>query len=502
VTDFTELWTAAEAAASDRYSMDDLGMPSPVLMERAALCVSAEVETLREGSGLPVLILCGPGNNGGDGLAVARQLHCRGIDVTAVLVTPKRNAAAQEQLDLARSHGVSILDELPEEGGPWLIVDAMLGTGSTGAPRGRIAKALAWCADRPRGRLAVDLPSGVDPDTGAVFDGAFRADVTVTFARSMVGLHVTPGRDHAGRVVIGDIGLLAPSGGEAKARLIAPARVRSLLEGLPPGVHKGERGHLGIIGGSAGTPGAVVLAGAAALRTGAGLVTIGSRDPEVQAQLLAHRPELMVVLREEEKPLPQAQALVVGPGLTNEAERKGLQSLWRDDERPAIWDAGSLDSIPIETDPRGARVITPHPGEAARMLSRATGDTWSSGRVQAGRVHASRTLAERTRSVTVLKGGGTVVARPDGTIAVCVTGGSELATAGSGDCLAGVIGALLARGLDAWEAACAGVHVHGLAGDIAGAKGPGVIAMDVADAVGPAMEGRGDLPRWPTLRRG
>jgi NAD(P)H-hydrate epimerase len=502
VTDFTELWTAAEAAASDRYSMDDLGTPSPVLMERAALCVSTEVESVFRSTGRPVLILCGPGNNGGDGLAAARQLHCRGIDVTAVLVTAKRNAAAQEQLDLARSHCVAVRDELPEQGGAWVLVDALLGTGSTGAPRGRIADVLAWCAGSPGGRVAVDLPSGVDPDTGAVFEGAFRADVTVTFARSMVGLHVTPGRDHAGRVVIGDIGLLAAPGAEARARLIAPEWVKSRLNGLPAGVHKGERGHLGIVGGSAGTPGAVVLAGAAALRTGAGLVTIGSRDPEVQAQLLAHRPELMVVLREEETPLPQAEALVVGPGLTSESERDGLENLYRSDERPAIWDASSLDSIPVETDPAGPRVITPHPGEAARMLSRATGDKWSSGRVQATRVIAARTLAEKTRSVTVLKGGGTVVARPDGSIAVCVTGGSELATAGSGDCLAGVIGALLVRGLDAWEAACVGVHVHGLAGDIAGAAGAGVIAMDVADATGPAMQGRGDIPRWPTLRRG
>jgi NAD(P)H-hydrate epimerase len=382
-----------------------------------------------------------------------------------------------------------------------VIVDALLGTGSTGAPRGRIAEALSWCGDLPGGRIAVDLPSGVDPDTGAAFDGAFRADVTVTFARSMVGLHVTPGRDHAGHVVIGDIGLIAPPGSKARATLIDPAWVSSRVEQLPAGVHKGERGHLGIIGGSAGTPGAVVLAGAAALRTGAGLVTIGSSDSEVQAQLVAHRPELMVMQRGEGVPVPQAEALVVGPGLTSKADQKGLESLYRDDTRPAIWDAGALDSIPIEADPAAPRVITPHPGEAARMLGRATAENWSSGRVQAERVNAARTLADKTRSVMVLKGGGTVVARPDGTIAVCVTGGPELATAGSGDCLAGVIGALLVRGLDAWDAARAGVHVHGLAGDIAGAAGAGVIAMDVADSVGAAMEGRGNLTRWPSLTR-
>ncbi|MBL4686001.1 MAG: NAD(P)H-hydrate dehydratase, partial [Nannocystaceae bacterium] len=276
------------------------------------------------------------------------------------------------------------------------------------------------------------------------------------------------------------------------------------------------------------------------LRAGVGLVTIASDDPEVSAQLVAHRPELMVRRRGDETLLPGASALCVGPGLTRAADRLGLAELWRVEPRPAVFDASALDEVPLlEPNPhpktelphrRGARVITPHPGEAARLLTRAfPDDPWSSVRVQAHRVEAVRRLAGCTGAVVVLKGEGTLVATPamatTGTgentgeitgentgentgeaahVHVVVSGSAALATAGSGDVLAGVLGALMARGVTAAVAAPIAAHVHGLAGE---RLEVGAAAMDVADAVAHAMAdvqtaaGR-QHSRWPTLRRG
>ncbi|MEZ4426058.1 MAG: NAD(P)H-hydrate dehydratase [Nannocystaceae bacterium] len=507
-----ELWTAARAAAADRHTMDTLGLPSPVLMERAALAVTREIEALWAGAAAPiagVYVVCGPGNNGGDGVAIARILHARGLRVEAHLVTERRNAAVEEQLAWAVAQGVPVRSgPLPggREGGAWIVVDALLGTGSKGAPRGAIGAAVAWINDGVAGftgpRVAVDAPTGVDPDTGIIAGAAARADVTVTFERSKPGLHITPGRAHAGVVVVAEIGLVAPAPGE-DTRLVDPLEVRASLASLPPGRHKGERGHVAILGGSAGTPGAAVLVGAAALRCGAGLVTVLSSDPEVQAQLLAHRPELMVRAPERSGPLaPEARALVIGPGLTVAADRAGLATLYRDDPRPAVWDASALDEVPVAGEATaGPRVITPHPGEAARLLARADTSPWTAARVQAERLAAARALAQATAAIVVLKGEGSIVVAGDATW-VSIAGGPGLATAGSGDCLAGVIGALLARGLPGPAAARAGVHVHGVAGEAAIRRRPGAVAMDIADLAGEFVRAVDTHPRWPRLVRG
>lgn len=485
------LWTRARSAAADRRSIEGLGIPSPVLMERAALCCAREALALA--AGRPVWSLCGPGNNGGDGVAVARILHGWGVPARAfLLVPPRAGSELAEQVALARRLGVAIAEGLPEETGEAVIVDGMLGTGARPPLRAPFEAAVAWANAQAGPRLAIDIPTGIDADTGATPGLAFRADCTVTFQRSKPGLHVTPGRAFAGRVVVADIGLVAEAAVEAMM-LIAPAEVGRWLAGLRAGGHKGERGHVGIVGGSAGTPGAAVLAGSAALRAGAGLVTIASDDREVQAQLVAHRPELMVQPRGE-RPVPGAGAMVVGPGLTRAEDRAGLAALWTDDPRPAIWDASALGEIAAPAPAGRARILTPHPAEAARLLSARTGEAWTAGRVQGDRVAAARALAAVTGAIAVLKGEGTVVAEGE-RLAVCVSGGPALATAGSGDCLAGVIGALLARGLPAWEAACAGVHVHGVAGD---RLAVGAVALEVADAVAAVLAAPPvDHPRFP-----
>ncbi|EDM73624.1 hypothetical protein PPSIR1_10155, partial [Plesiocystis pacifica SIR-1] len=492
-----QLWTAADASGADRYTMDVLGAPSPVLMERAALCVSAEVEALAASSAVRVEVLCGPGNNGGDGLAVARQLWARGYTgVRAVLATARRNDAAEAQLALARAYGVPIVDARAFESGPlgsgspMILVDALLGTGSRGAPRGGVAEALAWAtsvrAAQPVQVVAVDVPTGVDVDSGAVSsDAALAAACTVTFQRSKPGLHLTPGRALAGRVVVADIGLRARPGLRAAGELVDPRAVASWLGGLGSAAHKGQRGHVGVLAGAAATPGAALLVSVAALRMGAGLVTLSARGGKgpLLAPLVAARPELMLAFEgPEEAPTPGAGVLVVGPGrtdlLTGAGEgaelaqrRAELTELDRSDPRPMVWDASGLEFMAWlfgEARSAGPRVITPHPGEAARCLAMVEPDAgWTSARVQADRRAAARALAERSGATVVLKGAGTVIAEAEAGTgarwAVCPRGSERLATAGSGDVLAGAIAALLARGLSPWQAAAAGVHVHAVA---------------------------------------
>lgn len=491
--DLADLWTCAAAAAADHHSIVELGVPSPVLMERAALACAAAITELR--ADRPVHVLCGPGNNGGDGVAIARILHLRGVAVQVHLLAERAGPGLAEQLALAGRVGVVVQRGLPPPlVGPAVVVDAMLGTGAAPPLREPYLAGVAWANAAQATRVAVDLPTGIDADTGAVPGPAVRADLTVTFERSKPGLHLTPARAFVGELVVASIGLVAAAASTA-IRLVSPTEVRAWIRALPPGAHKGQRGHLGILGGSAGTPGAAVLCGASALRAGAGLVTIVSGDPEVQAQLLAHRPELMVTGRED-PPAARADALVVGPGLTREADRAGLVSLYAEDPRPAVWDASALTEIAGATT-GGPRVLTPHPAEAARLLSLRTGQSWTAAQVQGERLAAARALASQTGAVAVLKGEGTLIASAD-RVAINLSGGPALATAGTGDCLAGLIGALLARGLDAWQAACAGVYLHGVAGELLGAEHRGAVALDLADVIGRVVaDPPAGHPRWP-----
>lgn len=495
---------AGESARGDRFTIDVLGIPSLLLMERAALAVAHEVFA-RWRPGMRVEVLCGPGNNGGDGLAMARQLHGWGVPVRAWLVMERHNAEVAEQLRMARALGVSVAAGSPGEAADaaTIAVDALLGTGSTGAPRGAIAAGVAWLGEAKGIVVAIDIPTGVDPDRGAVPGQAVRADLTVTMQASKPGLHITPGRAHAGAVVVADIGLRRdPADAAGGVSLVGPRAVRRWLDGLPAGAHKGERGHVGVVGGSTGTPGAAVLAASAALRCGAGLVTVAASDPAVQALLVVHRPELMTQARVPgAPPVPAAGVLVVGPGLTRAEDRAGLGALWSEDPRPAVWDASALVDIPAGSRAGGPRVITPHPGEAAALLERLGAGMGPARAIQAERRRAAEALAERTGAVVVLKGEGTLVAE-GGRLAIAVSGGPGLATAGSGDCLTGFVAALLARGLGAWEAACAGVHLHGVAGELAVAGHPGAVALEVADLAGRAFAAAGDVhPRMPRLRR-
>ncbi len=496
-----ELWSAWSAARADAHTLDVLGMPSVVLMERASLCVAAEVDAIR--AGLPVVVLAGPGNNGGDALAVARILRGRGVDVCAWLVAARFNDAALEQRALAEAHGVPMFetpDALPEEA-VW--VDGLLGTGARGEPRGAIAEALQWLRSRAGPRVAIDVPSGVEVDTGAVPGVAFNADVTVTLVRSKPGLHITPGREHAGRVVVAAIGIAAAPDCVPAAGLAVASEVAAMLAGRTAGAqHKGRRGHVAILGGSPDTPGAAVLAGVAAMRAGAGLCTLVGAGGAGAAMAL--RPELMGAPWEDPV-LPSATVLVIGPGLTAPPSRPALETLYRDDPRPAVWDASALEHVPLRAESAGPRVLTPHPGEAARLLSRIDpGGAWTSARVQARRLEAAGLLQKATLATVVLKGAGTLVLDAD-RVTIATEGSDALATAGTGDVLAGCVGALLGQGLTAHAAACAGVSAHGRAGDEAARMHGHALALEVAEALPFALsallQARGG-PREPGLRWG
>lgn len=503
-----ELWSAAQAAAADRHTIEALGIPSVVLMERASLAVAHELLAMLAGASAPVVALVGPGNNGGDALATARIVAGWGLPAEAVVAVPAKGVVA-EQLERARRAGVVIHDGLPPAPARAVVVDGLLGTGARGAPRGAIESCLAWQEAIRGPRIAIDVPSGVDVDSGAVEGRAFRADLTVTFARSKPGLHVTPGRDHAGRVVIAHIGVeAAPEAGLASSlpcALVGPQAVAAATAAFSSQVHKFERGHVAIVGGGRDTPGAPILAATTALRAGAGVCTIVGGGAELRALLAAQRPELMVSAWTEGPPLPRAHALVVGPGLTDrDVDASRLANLYADDPRPAVWDASALEHIPLGQRPAGPRILTPHPGEAARMLQRLepSDPAATSARVQGARLAVARRLAEASGAIVVLKGGGSIIADPAGQAFVAIPGGPALATAGSGDCLAGLLGALLARGVGPVLAACGGVHVHGLAGDRAASRRPLPLAGDLADAVGEILGQPAELGAepWPGYR--
>ncbi len=507
------LQSAAASARADRYTMQVLGIPSILLMERAALAVAHEIVE-RFASVRDVVVLCGPGNNGGDGLAVARLLHGWGQCVRVQLCAARHNDVVAEQIRLAKVSGVEIVEGLPEGavGPSTLVVDALLGTGAKGAPRARIESALRWLLAASGPRVAIDLPTGVHADSGAIPGIAARVDLTVTMQRSKPGLHITPGRDHAGVVVIADIGLSEEPDDTKSAEaegveLVSPWTVARLLQGA--GVHarhKGERGHVGVLAGSPGTTGAAILAATAALRCGAGLVTVSELAPGLGASMISARPELMVESLSAgawgARPLSRASVLIVGPGLTRACDRRDLATLWRDDPRPAIWDASALDELPAAGDDplAGPRIITPHPGEARRLLNRLGEADERSLDPQVERRQVARALARATGALVVLKGAGTLI--DDGSrLAIAISGGPGLATAGSGDCLTGFIAALVAGGLDPFMGACAGVHLHGIAGELAVADHPGALALDIAELAGAARVALPAHVRWPQVRR-
>lgn len=506
--------TAQEMAELDRLAAEEYGLPTAILMENAGQCVAeAAVRLLGEAAGRRVAVVCGKGNNGGDGLVAARVLHGLGAHVLACVLGSYEDLKAdtRDNLRRAASAGVAVEElrapadlarALPALRGVDLLVDAVFGTGFRPPAVGFAATLIAAVNDLGARVLAVDIPSGLSADHGPVDGPAIGAVATVTFGLPKPALLLHPAARKVGRLWVADIGF--PPGIEARLgvsrNLLTPPEARALLRPRDPESHKGTAGHVLLVAGSRGLAGAAVLAARGALRAGAGLVTVGL--PASQATpTLAALPEAMTLPLPETgrgslaagaaaellAHLPGKRAVAIGPGLSRDPETVGLvRDLLPRIPVPLVLDADALAALPGQPaallgENPGA-VITPHPGELARLLGLTTAE------VQADRVEVARSCARTCGATVVLKGARTVVATPAGTVYLNLTGNPGMAAGGMGDVLTGVIASLLAQGHDALTAAVLGVFLHGLAADRAASRRPwGYLAGEVADLVPHAL---------------
>ena len=508
--------TARQMQALDRRTITEARVPSLTLMERAGAGTVDFIEG-RFGplSGKRVTIVCGKGNNGGDGLVVARLLRQRHATVTVLLLAPvaelSRDATVmfRRWLRVGKTSSIKPFRSAEQAEalltGSELIVDALLGTGLSTPVTGAYREAIRLMNQAGRPIVAVDMPSGIHADDGALLGHAIRATATVTFGLPKLGLYLGAGIDHAGFIKVVDIGIPAAYVDDIDSRtlLITEDTVRAALPSRPASSHKGTYGHAGILAGSVGKTGAAALAAKAALRIGAGLVTVGvpaSVNDVLEAKLL----EAMTV------PLPDTKAgtlgragfdrvlafiqartaVAIGPGLSTHPETVELvQSLMKHLDRPSVLDADALNALASHaaslTECKTPPILTPHPGEMARLEVDATSQS-----VNADRLGTARRFARERGVFLVLKGARTVVARPDGLLMVCPTGNPGMATAGTGDVLTGMLVGLLAQGVPSWEAACAATYLHGAAGDLAARRlGPaGMIAGDLLEQIPYAIQ--------------
>lgn len=475
----------------DARAVDELGMPSMVLMENAARGV-ADVVSERWPPWSRVCILCGPGNNGGDGFAVGRHLALRGRRVLCWLAAPaeRLRGDARAQYEVCRRGGIQVSAASPREIAAWLrahvepadvIVDALFGTGLTSALEGEWTELVDAIGASGCEVVAVDLPSGLAGDAATPIGPHVRATVTVALAAPQPAHVLWPAQDAVGALVVADLGLPPRAIEEATATLetLEPARLAALVPRRAPDAHKGSAGHLLVWAGSEGKAGAAVLAARAAGRTGAGLVTVAC-PRGVQPTIAAGTFESMTLalpgdagsaaddaasLAERVEAAAAARsALAAGPGLGGgEALRQAVRRVVARCPVPMVLDADALNAFAGEldalSDRRAPAVLTPHAGELARLVGCASGD------IQDDRPEAARQAAQRSAAVVVLKGHGTLVATPDGDLDLCLDGGPALATGGSGDVLTGMIGALLAQGLDVRDAARLAVGLHARAAD-------------------------------------
>jgi ADP-dependent NAD(P)H-hydrate dehydratase / NAD(P)H-hydrate epimerase len=487
---------AERMRATDRWAIEDRGIPGLELMERAGAALAAlGAEVAPDG---PVAIVCGKGNNGGDGYVAARLLREGGRVVRVLATAPVDELHGDARANAERLPGppaepfsAGALD------GAEVAVDAVLGTGFSGEPRGAAAEAIAALNGWQGAVVACDVPSGVDATTGEVAGAAVQAVATATFAAAKPGLWINPGKGHAGAIRVVDIGI--PAGAPVAAPAVGLIHDAALLALVPrrrPGWTKFTSGHVLVAGGARGLSGAPCLAAEAAQRTGAGYVTAcvpASLEPVFEVRLL----EVMT------RGLPDADgahtaagadtvlelagrggALVAGPGLgRTDGAVAFIRRVVAETDVAVLLDADGLNAHAGDLAALAARaaptVLTPHEGELGRLLG------VDSDVVRARRLEHARAAAREAQAIVVLKGDDTLVAEPGGTVAVSPGASAALATAGTGDVLSGVIATMLARGVEPFAAACAGVRLHARAGVRAAAdRGvDGVIARDVIEAL-------------------
>jgi NAD(P)H-hydrate epimerase len=484
-----DLYTVEQVRAIDRRAIDDLGISGFELMNRAAAAAFAGLRR-RWPQARRIAVFCGPGNNGGDGYLIASLAYGAGLAVEVM----ELGEAAGGDAALARDawqHTGGITHRWQQDAAlpaADVYVDALYGTGLNRAPAAAVGSLIERINAAGIPILAVDVPSGLNADTGHCPGAAIRAELTVSLIAAKRGLYTGQAPGRTGLLELDTLGL--PSvlwqGMPADA---------SLLDAMHLGprardAHKGDGGHVLAVGGDHGTAGAIRLCGEAALRCGAGLVSVATRTENLMA-LHSARPELMAHgvhgPQELQAMLERATVLAVGPGLGQGAWGHALWLTALDSGKPLVLDADGLNLLARE--PRRfttAAVLTPHPGEAARLLGKSTAE------VQADRFAAARQLAQRYGAVIVLKGAGSLIARADGRLDVCAWGNPGMASGGMGDLLTGVVAALLAQGCSAWDAARIGVGLHARAGDLAARQGErGLLASDLLEplrALGNGLE--------------
>ncbi len=495
----------------DARAIQRLGIPGTRLMENAgagaARVIAEEFAPVR---GKRIVVVCGKGNNGGDGFVVARHLKARGARVRVLLVGRRGDLAGDALWALGRWRGK--IEEVGAEANlpalkraladSELIVDALLGTGLTGPARDLVGHAIELVNQAGRPVVSLDLPSGLGSDHGELLGPTVRAALTPTFGGWKRSLLLFPGAGHAGRVRLVDIGIPpAEAEQEAGAFLLEERDIRGHFPKRAVDAHKGAYGHLLVVAGSVGKTGAAALAGRAALRSGAGLVTIAtaaSQQPVVATLGMEYMTEpcpetaaQSLSLKSRERLLEVAgrmDAVALGPGLGLDPETQDLaRALIVEVPRPMVVDADALTALAGHLDlmgrVAGPRVLTPHPGEMARMLG------VSVSQIQNDRFESVRSFCRGHGVFLALKGAGTVVGGPDGRLFVNPTGNPGMAKGGSGDVLTGMIGAFLARGFEAEAAVQAGCYLHGLAGDLACAERgeEAMIAGDIIEAIPQAL---------------
>ena len=503
--------TAAEMREIDRKTIEETGIPGFVLMERAGLAV---VAMIKERFGRRrVIVLSGRGNNGGDGMVVARTLHNEGWNVKVFLSGRYETLRgdALQQYSIARKCGVSIdpLEKFLMQHSSILnkhalIVDALLGTGLDKNLGGKLSEVIRITNKSEAPVISIDIPTGISSDTGQIMGDAVRADYTVTFGLPKRGHFLYPGAEYTGQLSVENIGFPehALRTDKIAADLIEKKEAAALVPERPAFSHKGSYGHVLVVAGSKGKTGAALMAAKACLRTGAGLVTLGvpasladvfqSRVTEEMTLLLPDKGDGTLSRKASKQVLDfvheKADVLAIGPGIGVSDETEQLvASLIQNAGVPMVIDADGINSLkggkPAFPRARSPVILTPHPGEMARLLSGRKGISVKT--VEEDRVGTAQAFARKTGTYLVLKGVPTLIAAPDGKVFVNSTGNPGMASGGTGDVLTGMIGALLGQKISPLHACVLGVYLHGLAGDIAALeKGPhSLIATDIIEHI-------------------
>lgn len=506
-TSIGAVYSSAQVRAFDAFAIDRLGLSGATLMTRAA-AASLQALRARWSAARELLIVCGGGLNGGDGYVLARLAQQQGYRARVIALVERERLAAEAACAAseAEAAGVSILPMPPstasldaELATADVIVDALLGIGLQRDVAGAFATTIEAVNRSGRPVLSLDLPSGLCAESGVVRAVAVRANLTVTFIAAKAGLFFGAGPECAGDVVLAPLGITPESLPAATpvARLLAPYSVPQGIARRRRDAHKGDAGHVLVVGGGEGMPGAARLAGLAALRAGAGRVTVMAAPSSVSS-IAAGTAELMVrslgesavAVRKNVSGFTGVQAIVLGPGLGRDdwggAVYAAVRTFAERERIPLVLDADALHFLAdsMSTVPADA-VITPHPGEAARLLGLDSGAA-----VQADRLGALHSLVRRTSSLVVLKGAGTLVGASGSTPSLCLRGHPAMAAPGTGDVLAGIIGAVLAQGLEVRQAAEIAVVWHALAGErLAAGVDRGRLASELASCLPEVLGG-------------